>query len=181
MRTFYKEFGLKKVLECGGAKSWDKVNVGNEVFLVNDLEKDYELKKLKTQVGVVWKGNIVSTKEYKKSISKTINRSNGESEKVTEDISEKITENNIIEEKGGGNAGTVIGVIPEEEGKLIKDFLNMGWGNNILFSAIISQNDDTKPLENRFKVAVYIEEFDFEKVKNLMREENEVKQNTDLP
>ena len=49
----------------------------------------------------------------------------------------------------------VIGVIPEEEGKLIKDFLDMGW--NKLFKAVISQNDNTKPLENRFKVAVYIE------------------------
>ena len=57
------------------------------------------------------------------------------------------------------NNGTkaVIGVIPEEEGKLIKDFLDMGW--NKLFKAIISQNDSTKPLENRFKVAVYIERF----------------------
>ena len=51
----------------------------------------------------------------------------------------------------------VIGVIPEEEGKLIKDFLDMGW--NKLFKAVISQNDNTKPLENRFKVAVYIERF----------------------
>lgn len=54
-------------------------------------------------------------------------------------------------------AKAVIGVIPEEEGKLIKDFLDMGW--NKLFKAIISQNDSTKPLENRFKVAVYIERF----------------------
>lgn len=53
----------------------------------------------------------------------------------------------------------IIGIIPEEEGKFIKDFLDMGWDDEILFSAIISQNDDTKPLENRFKVAVYIERF----------------------
>lgn len=33
----------------------------------------------------------------------------------------------------------------------------MGW--NKLFKAVISQNDNTKPLENRFKVAVYIERF----------------------
>ena len=48
----------------------------------------------------------------------------------------------------------MIGVIPEEEGRLIKDILDMGW--NKLFKAVISQNDSTKPLENRFKVAVYI-------------------------
>lgn len=33
----------------------------------------------------------------------------------------------------------------------------MGW--NKLFKAVISQNDNTKLLENRFKVAVYIERF----------------------
>lgn len=33
----------------------------------------------------------------------------------------------------------------------------MGWDE--VFSAVISQNDSTKPLENRFKVAVYIERF----------------------
>lgn len=55
------------------------------------------------------------------------------------------------------DAKAVIGVIPEEEGKLIKDFLDMGWDE--VFSAVISQNDSTKPLENRFKVAVYIERF----------------------
>lgn len=51
---------------------------------------------------------------------------------------------------------TLIGVIPEEEGRLIKDILDMGW--NKLFKAVISQNDSTKPLENRFKVAVYIKQ-----------------------
>lgn len=52
---------------------------------------------------------------------------------------------------------SVIGVIPEEEGRFIKDILDMGWDE--VFSAVISQNDSTKPLENRFKVAVYIERF----------------------
>ena len=51
----------------------------------------------------------------------------------------------------------MIGVIPEEEGRFIKDILDMGWDE--VFSAVISQNDSTKPLENRFKVAVYIERF----------------------
>lgn len=169
MARFYKEFGLKKVLECGGANSWDKVNVGKKVFLVNDLEKEYKLTGFKKQVGVVWKGNIVSTKEYKKTISKTINKSNGESIEVTEDISENIIENNITEKKEESNEGIVIGVIPEEEGKFIKDFFDMGWGNDILFSAVISQNDDTKPLENRFKVAVYIEQFDFERIDKIVK------------
>ena len=179
MEKFYKEFGLKKVLECGGTNSWDKVNVGNKVFLVNDFKKKYKLTGFEKQVGVVWKGNIVSTKEYKKTISKTINRSNGESEKVAEDISEKIIESNIIEKEEGSNDGIVIGVIPEEEGKFIKDFLEMGWDDDILFSAIISQNDSAKPLENRFKVAVYIEEFDFKKVQKFNEKENKAKQNAD--
>ncbi len=115
MGIFYKEFALKKVLECGAAKSWEKIKVGDTVQLILNLE-DYNLTGLKKQVGVLFV-------------------------KVEEEI-EKI-----------------IGIIPEEEGKFIKDFLDMGWDDEILFSAIISQNDDTKPLENRFKVAVYIERF----------------------
>lgn len=112
MGTFYKEFGLKKILECEGAKSWEEIKLGDTVQLISNLE-DYNLTGSKKQVGALW------------------------------------------EFKGGAKA--VIGVIPEEEGKLIKDFLDMGW--NKLFKAIISQNDSTKPLENRFKVAVYIERF----------------------
>lgn len=112
MGTFYKEFGLKKILECEGAKSWKEIKLGDTVQLVSNLE-DYNLTGSKKQVGALWEFN------------------NG--------------------------AKAVIGVIPEEEGKLIKDFLDMEW--NKLFKAIISQNDSTKPLENRFKVAVYIERF----------------------
>lgn len=33
MRKFYKEFALKKVLECGGAEYWKKVKVGKVVYL----------------------------------------------------------------------------------------------------------------------------------------------------
>lgn len=55
----------------------------------------------------------------------------------------------------------------------------MGWDDDILFSAIISQNDSAKPLENRFKVAVYIEEFDFKKVQKFNEKENKAKQNAD--
>ena len=62
---------------------------------------------------------------------------------------QQITEG--IQDKKGKK---IIGVIPEEEGTLIKDFLDMGWDK--LFCAIISQNDDSKTLENRFKVAIYI-------------------------
>lgn len=117
MRIFYKEFALKKVLECGSAKSWEKAKMGKNVYLKNNLDEK-KFKDFSKQVGV------------------------------------------SIDEKGE----KVIGIIPEEEGKLIKNFLDMGWCGNILFSAIISQNDSAKPLENRFKVAVYIEEFDFKKV-----------------
>lgn len=110
MGTFYKEFGLKKILECEGLEFLNDVNVGTGVYLKNDLDNK-KFKGLTNQVG-------------------------------------------ITKEEGKDN---VIGVIPEEEGKLIKDFLDMGW--NKLFKAVISQNDSTKPLENRFKVAVYIEKF----------------------
>jgi|GEM_PF-2150726 len=109
MGMFYKEFGLKKVLECGVANSWKELEIGKYVYLTNNLDENI-FKDLSKQVGV----------------------------SIDEDGKE------------------IIGIIPEEEGKLIKNFLDMGWGNNILFSAIISQNDSTKPLENRFKVAVYI-------------------------
>lgn len=107
MGKFYKEFALKKVLECEGLEFLKNVKVGTEVYLKNDLDNK-KFKGLTNQVG-------------------------------------------ITKEKGKGN---VIGVIPEEEGRLIKDILDMGW--NKLFKAVISQNDSTKPLENRFKVAVYI-------------------------
>lgn len=117
MGIFYKEFALKKVLECGAAKSWEKAKVAEKVYLKNNLDENI-FKDFSKQVGV------------------------------------------SIDEEGK----EVIGIIPEEEGKLIKNFLDMGWCGNILFSAIISQNDSAKPLENRFKVAVYIEEFDFNKV-----------------
>lgn len=106
MRKFYKEFALKKVLECGGAEYWKKVKVGKVVYL-NDLDEE-KFKDFSKQVGV------------------------------------------SIDKKGK----KIIGVIPEEEGTLIKDFLDMGWDK--LFCAIISQNDDSKTLENRFKVAIYI-------------------------
>lgn len=107
MRKFYKEFALKKVLECGGAESWEEVKVGKEVYLINDLD-----------------------------------------EKVFKDFSKQV---GVSIDKDGKK---IIGVIPEEEGTLIKDFLGMGWDK--LFCAIISQNDDSKTLENRFKVAIYI-------------------------
>lgn len=110
MGIFYKEFALKKVLECGAAKSWKEAKVAEKVYLKNNLDKNI-FKDLSKQVGV--------------SIDK-------EGEKI-------------------------IGVIPEEEGRFIKDILDMGWDE--VFSAVISQNDSTKPLENRFKVAVYIERF----------------------
>ena len=100
MGTFYKEFGLKKILECEGLEFLNDVNVGTKVCLKNDLDNK-KFKGLTNQVGVT-----------------------------------KI-----------GKPDDVIGVIPEEEGKFIKDFLDMGWDE--VFSAIISQNDSTKPLENR--------------------------------
>lgn len=109
MGKFYKEFGLKKVLECKGLEFLNDINVGTEVYLKNDLDNK-KIKGLTNQVG------ITKTK--------------------------------------GDNS--VIGVIPEEEGRVIKDILDMGWDE--VFSAIISQNDSTKPLENRFKVAVYIKQ-----------------------
>lgn len=109
MGIFYKEFGLKKILECEGLEFLNGVNVGTIVCLKNDLDNK-KFKGLTNQVGVT-----------------------------------KI-----------GKPNDVIGVIPEEEGKFIKDFLDMGWDE--VFSAIISQNDSTKPLENRFKVAVYIKQ-----------------------
>ncbi len=110
MGIFYKEFGLKKILECEGLEFLNGVNVGTKVCLKNDLDNK-KFKGLTNQVG----------------ITKT---------------------------KGDDS---VIGVIPEEEGRFIKDILDMGWDE--VFSAVISQNDSTKPLENRFKVAVYIERF----------------------
>jgi len=116
MVRFYKEFGLKKVLECGAAEFWEKIKVGDIVQLTLNLE-EYNQTDLKKQVGALF--------EFK--------------------------------EKAVDGVKAVIGVIPEEEGKLIKDFLDMGW--NKLFKAVISQNDSTKPLENRFKVAVYIEKY----------------------
>lgn len=109
MGIFYKEFALKKVLECGAAKSWKEAKVAEKVYLKTNLDKNI-FKDLSKQVGV--------------SIDK-------EGEKI-------------------------IGVIPEEEGRFIKDILDMGWDE--VFSAVISQNDSTKPLENRFKVAVYIKQ-----------------------
>lgn len=126
MGIFYKEFGLKKILECEGAKSWEEIKVGDTVQLILNLE-DYNLKGFKKQVGALWefKGKAVDGAKVA-----------GGAEAVND-------------------VKAVIGVIPEEEGKLIKDFLDMGW--NKLFKAVISQNDNTKPLENRFKVAVYIE------------------------
>lgn len=33
MGIFYKEFGLKKVLECGAAKSWEEAKVAGKVYL----------------------------------------------------------------------------------------------------------------------------------------------------
>lgn len=124
MGIFYKEFALKKVLECGVAKSWEKIKVGDTVQLTLNLE-DYNLTGFKKQVGVLFVKEEVKNDQV------------------------------IVEEK----IEKIIGIIPEEEGKFIKDFLDMGWDDEILFSAIISQNDDAKPLENRFKVAVYIERF----------------------
>jgi hypothetical protein len=126
MGIFYKEFGLKKILECEGAKSWEEIKVGDTVQLILNLE-DYNLTGFKKQVGALWefKGKAVDGAKVA-----------GGAEAVND-------------------VKAVIGVIPEEEGKLIKDFLDMGW--NKLFKAVISQNDNTKPLENRFKVAVYIE------------------------
>ncbi len=123
MGKFYKEFGLKKVLECGVAEFWEKIKVGDIVQLTLNLE-EYNQTDLKEQVGALF--------EFKE--KKEVNGA-----EVVNDVK------------------AVIGVIPEEEGKLIKDFLDMGW--NKLFKAVISQNDNTKPLENRFKVAVYIERF----------------------
>lgn len=38
MGTFYKEFGLKKILECEGLKLLNDVNVGTKVCLKNDLD-----------------------------------------------------------------------------------------------------------------------------------------------
>lgn len=126
MGIFCKEFGLKKILECEGAKSWEEIKVGDTVQLILNLE-DYNLTGFKKQVGALWefKGKAVDGAKVA-----------GGAEAVND-------------------VKAVIGVIPEEEGKLIKDFLDMGW--NKLFKAVISQNDNTKPLENRFKVAVYIE------------------------
>lgn len=122
MCKFYREFALKKVLECGNAKAWDKIKIGQNVYLTNGLDEK-KFNDLSKQVGV------------------------------------------SVNEKGE----EIIGVIPEDEGKLIRDFLDMGWGkNNILFSAKISQNDCTKFLENRFKVAVYINQFDIDKVKEII-------------
>lgn len=123
MGKFYKEFGLKKVLECGAAEFWEKIKVGDIVQLTLNLE-EYNQTDLKKQVEALF--------EFKE--KKEVNGA-----EVVNDVK------------------AVIGVIPEEEGKLIKDFLEMGW--NKLFKAVISQNDNTKPLENRFKVAVYIERF----------------------
>lgn len=123
MGKFYKEFGLKKVLECGAAEFWEKIKVGDIVQLTLNLE-EYNQTDLKKQVEALF--------EFKE--KKEVNGA-----EVVNDVK------------------AVIGVIPEEEGKLIKDFLDMGW--NKLFKAVISQNDNTKPLENRFKVAVYIERF----------------------
>lgn len=119
MGIFYKEFGLKKILECEGAKSWEKIKVGDTVQLRSNLE-DYNLTGFKKQVGVLFVEEVKKDNNDKEEIEK------------------------------------IIGIIPEEEGKLIKDFLDMGWDE--VFSAVISQNDSTKPLENRFKVAVYIKE-----------------------
>ncbi len=50
MRKFYKEFALKKVLECGGAEYWKKVKVGKVVYL-NDLDEE-KFKDFSKQVGV---------------------------------------------------------------------------------------------------------------------------------
>lgn len=119
MGIFYKEFGLKKILECEGAKSWEKIKVGDTVQLRSNLG-DYNLTGFKKQVGVLFVEEVKKDNNDKEEIEK------------------------------------IIGIIPEEEGKLIKDFLDMGWDE--VFSAVISQNDSTKPLENRFKVAVYIKE-----------------------
>lgn len=119
MAIFYKEFGLKKILECEGAKSWEKIKVGDTVQLRSNLE-DYNLTGFKKQVGVLFVEEVKKDNNDKEEIEK------------------------------------IIGIISEEEGKLIKDFLDMGWDE--VFSAVISQNDSTKPLENRFKVAVYIKE-----------------------
>lgn len=121
MDKFYKEFALKKVLECGSAKSWEDVKVGVEVYLTKGFDEK-KFKDLSKQVGV-----------------------------------------SMYE-----NGKDIIGVIPEEE-TLLKDFLDMEWDKNILFKAIISQNDNTKPLENRFKVAVYIKQFDLEKINEAKR------------
>ena len=121
MGIFYKEFGLKKILECEGAKSWEKIKVGDTVQLRSNLE-GYNLTGLKKQVGVLF-------------------------------VKEKVKDNDIIVE---GKIEKIIGVIPEEEVRFIKDILDMGWDE--VFSAVISQNDSTKPLENRFKVAVYIKQ-----------------------
>lgn len=39
MGKFYKEFGLKKVLECGAAEFWEKIKVGDIVQLTLNLEE----------------------------------------------------------------------------------------------------------------------------------------------
>lgn len=38
MGKFYKEFALKKVLECEGLEFLKNVKVGTEVYLKNDLD-----------------------------------------------------------------------------------------------------------------------------------------------
>ena len=96
MGIFYKEFGLKKILECEGAKSWEEIKVGDTVQLILNLE-DYNLTGFKKQVGALWefKGKAVDGAKVA-----------GGAE-VVNDVK------------------AVIGVIPEEEGKLIKDFLDI--------------------------------------------------------
>lgn len=160
MGIFYKEFGLKKILECEGAKSWEEIKVGDTVQLILNLE-DYNLTGFKKQVGALWefKGKAVDGAKVAGG-AEVVNGAEvaGGAEAV-----------NDAEVAGGAevvnDVKAVIGVIPEEEGKLIKDFLDMGW--NKLFKAVISQNDNTKPLENRFKVAVYIEQCDFKETQNV--------------
>lgn len=51
MGKFYKEFALKKVLECEGLEFLKNVKVGTEVYLKNDLDNK-KFKGLTNQVGI---------------------------------------------------------------------------------------------------------------------------------
>lgn len=59
---------------------------------------------------------------------------------------------------GEVDKGPIIGMLPKEESKVMKDILTNGW--NIIFKGTICKVDEKAPYDQRISVAVYINKRD---------------------